>query len=172
MARTLADAVAAAGAPIEPADVEAMALVHDIGRSVEHSYLHGWQGFVLMRDLGHAATGRGCITHWLKGRSEAELLESRIPNDFLEEVLCCLQPREWTLADSIISVADSSVAGVEIVPLEERHADLARRYGKSDWLDRHEQLAAQQLAQIGTVVGNGDEAARALIAPLYGIRNC
>lgn len=165
VARTLADAVAAQGHAINAADVEAMALVHDIGRSVEHSYLHGWQGYVLLRDLGHAATGRGCIQHWLKGRSESELRDSRIPSDFLDEVLACLQPREWLLQDSIVSVADSSVAGVEIVTLKHRHDDLARRYGDSDWLRRHAELAEEQAAEISAKVGRP---VAELLKPLYG----
>ncbi len=142
-----------------------MALVHDIGRSVEHSYLHGWQGYVLLRDLGHAATGRGCIQHWLKGRSEKELRQSRIPSDFLDEVLACLEPPDWLLEDSIVSVADSSVAGVEIVTLHERHADLARRYGDSDWLRRHASLANEQAAQISQVIARP---VAELIAPMLG----
>lgn len=166
VARTLADAVAASGHPIRPDDVEAMALVHDIGRSIEHSFLHGWQGYVLLRDLGHAATGRGCIQHWLKGRNEDELRHSRIPSDFLDEVLTCLRPPEWLLEDSIISVADSSVAGVEIVTLDQRHADLARRYGESDWLNRHIELADEQATQIEAVIGRP---VAELIAPLYGL---
>jgi hypothetical protein len=165
VARTLANAVAQKGHDLQPADVEAMALVHDIGRSVEHSYLHGWQGYVLLRDLGHAATGRGCIQHWLKGRGEQELRKSRIPADFLDEVLACLKPPEWLLEDSIVSVADSSVAGVEIVTLKERHDDLARRYGDSDWLRRHAELADQQAAQISEVIGRP---VVEILAPLLG----
>jgi len=165
VARCLADALNAAGSSVDADAIEAQALVHDIGRSVNHGYLHGWEGFQLMEKLGHAATGRGCIMHWLKGRSREELLQSKIPSEFLEQVLASLNPPQWQLADSVISLADSSVAGVQIVPLAFRHEDLRKRYGSSAWLDRHSELADQHAVQISAALGYD---VAQILAPLYG----
>ena len=165
VARCLADALLASGALLSPDDVEAQALVHDIGRSVDHGPLHGWAGHQLMAALGHAATGRSCITHWLKGRSENELLDIGLPDDLLDEVLSKLDPPEWLLSDSVVSLADSSVAGKEIVPLSKRHDDLRQRYGFSKWLDRHAQLAEQHATQISDAL---QRPVVDLLEPLYG----
>jgi len=165
VARCLADALLVAGAHLKPDDGEAQALVHDIGRSADHGHLHGWAGYQLMADIGHAATGRSCITHWLKGRSEDELLAAGVPDELLSEAISNLDPPEWLLSDSVVSLADSSVAGKEIVPLSKRHDDLRQRYGSSKWLDRHAQLAEQHATQISDAL---QRPVVDLLEPLYG----
>jgi hypothetical protein len=189
VARTVADALLAAGASLDqvldpwwgdesapvvdpkaqrqalqPADLEAWALVHDIGRCVNHGPLHGWIGWRLLADLGHPSTARGCLTHWLKGRSSDELRAASIEDDLIAQVAAALHPLHWRLADSVLSFADSSVAGKAIVPLAVRHADLRARYGESTWMDRHEELGERAAAQISAAL---DRPLAELLAPLY-----
>jgi HD domain-containing protein len=154
IARMVALSANAAGAEVMPDSCESMALVHDIGRSITHGPLHGWEGFQLMDALGHPGTGRGCLTHWLKGREPEELLESGFEMPLIEQAYNSLIPREWQLEDSIVSFADSSVAGAQVVPLQTRHADLSERYGASVWLDRHLELGLQHAQQISDALGH------------------
>jgi hypothetical protein len=149
---------------LQPADIEAWALLHDIGRCVHHGPLHGWIGWRLLADLGHAKTARGCLTHWLKGRSADELRAASIDEDLIAQVAAALHPLEWRLADSVLSFADSSVAGKAIVPLATRHADLRARYGDSIWMDRHAELGERAAAQISDALGRP---VAELLAPLY-----
>ena len=149
---------------LQPADIEAWALVHDIGRCVNHGPLHGWIGWRLLADLGHASTARGCLTHWLKGRSADDLRSASINEDLIAQVAAALHPMQWRLADSVLSFADSSVAGKAIVPLASRHADLRARYGGSTWMDRHEELGERAATQISASLGRP---IAELLAPLY-----
>lgn len=189
IARTVSDALLAAGAsldqqldawwgdesapaaaqidayqPLSSADIEAWALVHDIGRCVHHGPLHGWIGWRLLADLGHASTARGCLTHWLKGRSADELRAAELDEDLIAQVAAALHPLQWRLADSVLSFADSSVAGKSIVSLDVRHADLRARYGGSVWMDRHEELGNRAADQISAALG---QPVADLLTPLY-----
>jgi len=51
------------------------------------------------------------------------------------------------------------------VPLAHRHEDLRKRYGASEWLDRHAELADQQAVQISAALGYD---VAQILAPLYG----
>ena len=150
VARTLAENLTAQGHPVDPDQAEVEGLLHDIGRSLTHGPMHGWSGWVLLRSLGHEDSARGCLSHWLKGRTPEEVAAGQgLSEDFTQKVFTYLKPREWTLADSVISVADSSVMHTTIVPLEKRHAELLQRYGNSNWLRRAAALADSHSAQIG-----------------------
>jgi len=166
VAGVLADALADAGHPIDPDLVRAEGLLHDIGRAQTHGPLHGWSGFTLLRALGHTDLARGCLTHWLKGREPHELhADGTLSKEFVDRVFAHLVPQEWSLADSVISLADSSVQHTTIVPWQERHADLIVRYGDSPWIRRTEELAGQHSEHIATALGFPAET---LIAPHYG----
>jgi len=168
VARTLAEALAARGAKMDPVLAEAQALLHDIGRSLTHGPLHGWTGFVLVRSHGHAREARGCLTHWLKGREPDELLlGGRLKEGFIRRTYRHFEDDPWCLQDSVMSLADSCVANTTIVTLAERHADLVVRYGASAWLRRAEELAERHAAEIGAALGFRAED---LLAPLHGDR--
>jgi len=142
------------------------ALVHDIGRAKTHGPLHGWTGFVMLRSRGFAATGRGCITHWLKGRPREEVLKSaRWSTAVTEAAFEVLDEQPWQLLDSVLSYADSSVQHTTIVPMAARHQDLLERYGESTWLRRATELAEQHGAEITAALGFPVET---LLSPLFG----
>jgi hypothetical protein len=151
-------------APLTPADLETWALVHDLGRAIDHGPLHGWIGYKILADLGHASSARGCLTHWLKGRAAQELRDASLDDDLIAQVAAALHPLHWRLADSVLSFADSSVAGRAIVPLAKRHADMRARYGDSVWMDRHEELGARAEAHLDAALGRP---IAELLAPLY-----
>ncbi len=166
VAHSLAAAVADVGADVHPPRVEARALVHDIGRFKTHGPMHGWSGYLLLKRLGHPALGRGCITHWTKGRPAEEMAASpAFSESFIEKVYAALDPPDWTLEDSILSVADSSVMHTTIVSLKPRHDDLETRYGSSTWMDRIKNLAFSQESEISAVLGHP---VADILGPLHG----
>lgn len=154
VAVALGRALAAAGRPVDLPALEVQALLHDVGRSLAHSPLHGWAGYVLLRRDGAPQDGRGCLVHWLKGREPAEVAATTsLPRAFLDRVYAALDPREWRLEDSVLSVADSCVRHDQVVGVDERHGDLIRRYGDSVWLRRAWELARAQAADLEAAVG-------------------
>ncbi len=162
----LGEALRGAGVAVDLADLEVQALLHDIGRSLTHGPFHGWSGYVLLRSLGHAEAGRGCLTHWLKGREPEELrANSHFRDSFIERVYAAVQPPEWSLADSVLSVADSSVRHSTVVDFEDRYLDLYQRYGRSRWLQRAHELTEQHAEAIGARLGYPVER---VLEPLYG----
>ncbi len=166
VARRLADA-AAPGA-VDAELVETQALLHDIGRSRTHGPLHGWTGFVLVRSLGHPREARGCLTHWLKGRAPEELLGAgRLTPGFIARAFAAFDDQPWSLADSIMSLADSCVMNTTIVTPDERHEDLLRRYGDSRWMRRAWELAREHAEDVGAALGSRVED---VLAPLHGDR--
>lgn len=159
-------ALADQDAEVDLAGLEVQALLHDIGRSRTHGPYHGWSGYVMLRAEGHAAAGRGCLTHWLKGRGPEELQRtSRFRESFIERVFAAVDPPEWTLTDSVLSVADSSVRHSTVVDFEDRYQDLYDRYGESRWLRRASELTEEHAAEIGRQLGYPVER---LLEPLYG----
>ncbi|MCH2100909.1 MAG: hypothetical protein MK209_03200 [Planctomycetes bacterium] len=189
VARTLADALIDTGADLDevldpwwgnesapavesqpahksltPEDLETWALVHDIGRAIDHGPLHGWIGYRILADRGHASSARGCLTHWLKGRSSDELRAAGIGEDLIVQVAAALHPLHWRLADSVLSFADSSVAGHAIVPIALRHTDLRDRYGDSAWMDQHEELGNRAAVHISKALGQHIDS---WMSPLY-----
>lgn len=166
VARRLADAADAAA--VDADLVEAQALLHDIGRSRTHGPLHGWTGFVLVRAHGFPREGRGCLTHWLKGRAPHELAGAgRLTPGFIERAFAAFEVEPWSLADSIVSLADSCVMNTTIVTLDERHADLLARYGESRWMRRAWELARQHADEVAAALGSRVED---VLAPLHGDR--
>lgn len=164
VAHHLGAALQQAGADFDLELLEVRALLHDIGRSKTHGALHGWSGYCLLKGEGYASAGRGCLTHWLKGRSHAEVAKSELWEPSLADSAFAALGPDWDLADSVLSVADSSVQHTTIVPMAERHRDLDQRYGKSPWLTRARELAESQAAEISDALGFSLDD---LLAPLY-----
>ena len=154
---------------IDADTLHVQALLHDIGRARTHGPFHGWTGFVLLRAKGLPDAGRGCLSHWLKGRDPEEVLAAPVfrPHIVTQAYAALGGPGGWTLADSVLSVADSSVQHTTIVSVRSRHRDLIARYGDSRWLQRAEELAHQHADQVAAALGFPVEQ---LLEPLYGDR--
>ncbi len=166
VARMLAETLSARGTLVDADAAESIALLHDLGRCRSHGPFHGWTGFCILRARGEADSGRGCLTHWLKNRAPAEIIDGLgVSPAFADRVYAGLGGQPWGLADSLMSFADASVAGSTIVTLQQRHADLRRRYGPSSWLDRHAELSAQHAADLSAALG---EPVSRLLVPFYG----
>jgi len=166
VAAVVGEAAIAAGHDLDLEMLVTQALVHDIGRAKTHGPLHGWTGFVMMRARGFEAEGRGCLTHWLKGRSRQEVdSATRWQPKITDSAFEALGSAPWQLLDSILSFADSSVQHTTIVPIQQRHQDLLDRYGDSTWLRRAAELGEQHGEEIAAALGFPVEE---LLSPLFG----
>jgi len=126
MARALAEA---SGADADY--VEAAAWVHDIGRARTHGVRHTTEGFRLLVERGHPGYAPSCLSHYLKGRAPETVADAPLAAEMRS--LCDLETFPWE--ERLVALADFLAAGDRRVRLEERHRDLRRRYGPSDFVD-------------------------------------
>jgi len=146
-----ARAIAAAWPGEDAAFVEAAAWLHDIGRLADHQR-HPVEGFRLLCEAGWPGYAPPCLSHYAKGR----------PKDACGD----LAAEMWSLCDldtfetfeKIVALADFTAAGDRRVPLEERHADLVRRYGKSDFVDGSFAAARRIAGEVEAAAGGPLEA--------------
>lgn len=164
VAHTMALALIEEGERLDSHFIRIAALLHDVGRSKTHGPLHGWVGYVLLRKEGVEAYARGCIVHWLKGRTEAEVLaDGKLSARFVRRLYLRFRLPHLSLTDKILALSDALVMHDRVVPLETRYEDLQARYGKSAWLDRHQQMSLEYQSEMESILGRKLEA---LLAPL------
>ena len=116
----IAEALRAAGAPVDPALARTGGLLHDIGRSVTHHFSgHAWAGYErLLRD-GEPTLARFCVAHQLGGLLPEEAAIIGWP-------ACDYRPRSWE--EKAVTIADGLAKGEWIVPLADRCAEVRARY--------------------------------------------
>jgi hypothetical protein len=139
---------------VELERIRVRALLHDYGRSRTHGPYHGWVGYALLRHAGLGEYGRGCVTHWLRGLGYEETLAlSKVKPRFLRRVFEELSLPEMTLDDYVVSVADFTAANTTIVSMEDREADLVKRYSDSPWIRRTASAARAHRDEIERLTG-------------------
>ncbi|MCX7704152.1 MAG: HDIG domain-containing protein, partial [Planctomycetota bacterium] len=131
IAKTIADALVSRSVNLDAALCEAGALLHDIGRERTGGMLHGWRGYQILRKERHfLRCARFCITHWLKGRSEEEILkQGDISENLLKKILKEGDFSVLLLEDIVVCVADSMARDDVLVDIKSRYDDARRRYG-------------------------------------------
>lgn len=165
VAKIIAEKVYSEGVDLDVGLCERQALLHDIGRSKTHGPLHGWTGFILLKNMGHLDEARGCLSHWIKGRNYEEMLQEPLwKKSLIDYVFGVYKKKPWGISDAIISFADSSVCHTSIVSIKERHQDLIKRYGDSAWLRRAAELAQIHADEISAIIKSP---VSNLIEPLY-----
>ena len=134
IARTLAEAWGG----LDTDAVEAMAWVHDIGRSRTHGARHPIEGFRLVVEAGHAGYAPACITHATKGAGVEELRGDRDADAALiAEMAGALQLEALCDGERWIALADFLAIGAGRGTIDARLADLERRYGPADFIRRN-----------------------------------
>ena len=89
LAGQIAEALAAAGVPVDPALARTGGLLHDIGRSVTHDgIMHCWEGYQMLLAQGQPLLARFCVVHssggmTRGGRGLSWLARRRLPPDHL-----------------------------------------------------------------------------------------
>jgi len=110
---------------------EVLGLLHDLGRSQEHSLRHGIEGYLLAWSEGHANLGRICLLHLLKGRT---LEEGAALGILTEEESAQLEgedldPQSLCLEEKVAILADAMMSDTGLAAIEEKYANARRRYG-------------------------------------------
>jgi len=125
MARALADAWGGLDADY----VEAAAWLHDIGRARTQGPRHPIEGFHVVSARGHAGYAAPCLSHYTKGRPHRDF------GELADEMWRACDLEFLGPEERLIALADAMAAGERRVTLEERHADLCRRYGAGPFFD-------------------------------------
>ncbi len=73
LAGQIAEALAAAGMPVDPALARTGGLLHDIGRNVTHDgIMHCWEGYRMLLAQGQPLLARFCVVHSSGGMTAEE----------------------------------------------------------------------------------------------------
>ena len=126
--------------------VEAAAWLHDIGRAVTHDARHTIEGFRIVVAAGHPGYAPPCLSHYTKGAPHPD-----DPN--LREMCEACDLETLDEAEQAIALADALAAGSRRVTIEERYADLARRYGASPHIDRNRAISLRFKAEFEARTG-------------------
>jgi putative nucleotidyltransferase with HDIG domain len=119
VAGTLAEALRAAGARVDPALARSGGLLHDIGRSITHAPEHCLEGYRLLLGRGEPVLACFCITHGFGGLTPREAASLGWPvGDY----------RSHTWEEKAVTIADGLTHFDRAVYLSERVASLLTRY--------------------------------------------
>jgi uncharacterized protein len=130
-ARHLAELISQRGYPIDVDKAGVLGILHDLGRSREHTLRHGVEGYLLTRAEGYGEEGRICLVHILKGRA----LDQAVRLGMLtREEQTQLERGGWSssepsLEEKTATLADALMSDTGLVPIEQKYANARRRYG-------------------------------------------
>jgi HD superfamily phosphodiesterase len=148
-ARHLAELIAQRAHPVDVDRAEVLGLLHDLGRSQEHSLRHGIEGYHLAWAEGHQDLGRICLLHLLKGRTLEEGAALGILTDEERTQLegKDLDPQFLCLEEKIAILADAMMSDTGLAAIEEKYANARRRYGDEVWVKKLAEEISQLLGQ-------------------------
>ncbi len=120
---------AAAGMDKEKAYV--LGLLHDIGRKFGVKHLgHVYDGHQYMKELGYDEVARICLTHSFSVPDLEVYIGNRdISDKQQEEIRAALAVCVYDEYDKLIQLCDALAGADGVVPMEERMADIRKRYG-------------------------------------------
>lgn len=159
-----AERIAGACGDMDPEKAYVLGLLHDIGRKFGIKHMgHIYDGYQYMMKLGYDEVARICLSHSFSIQRLEDYVGNRdITIEQQEELKQLLEEMEYDDYDRLIQVCDS-LAGTTVVDMEERMADVKRRYGAypQDKWDKNLELKAyfeEKMQQnIYTVVGTEEE---------------
>lgn len=119
-------------------------LLHDIGRKfgVKH-FGHIYDGYKYMQELGYDEVARICLSHsFCIKRIQDYIGNFDVTLEQQKEVEDVLAAMEYDDYDYLIQLCDSMATAEGVVKMEERMADVKRRYGSypQDKWDRNMEL--------------------------------
>ena len=151
---SVARAIADAWGGLDAAYVEACAWLHDIGRARKQGPDHTLEGFRLVVEKGWPGYAPPCLSHFTKGASiEALLSDPGADQTLIESMYAACDLDTLPTEEKIIALADYHAAGPRRVTLEERRADLERRYGPSPFIARNYALALTLKTEVEARLG-------------------
>ncbi|MHC4660653.1 MAG: HD domain-containing protein [Planctomycetota bacterium] len=157
IAGKIADALAEAGCDVNPEHVRICALLHDVGRSIDHGYLHGWEGCKILRERGFGLYAKCCVSHWFKGRTKETIVAENINREiamFEVEIHDEVGADTFELEEKIVALADSMALVDGVVTIENRYDEAEGRYGKSAWIAGNRRISHILMDEIESLLGN------------------
>ena len=140
-----AERIATACGDMNPDKAYVLGLLHDIGRKFGVKHMgHIYDGYRYMTELGYDEAARICLSHSFSIQKLEDYIGNwDIPVEHQEELRRRLEELEYDDYDKLIQVCDS-LAGITVVDMEERMADVKRRYGAypQDKWDKNLELKA------------------------------
>lgn len=108
-----------------------LGLLHDIGRKfLVRDLGHIYNGYKYMTELGYDDVARVCLTHSFPPHDlNSYIGQLDIPEREVEEVRTLLGQIEFDDYDRLIQLCDALASADGVVDVEERMADVRRRYG-------------------------------------------
>lgn len=155
-----AEKIAAACGDMDPEKAYVLGLLHDIGRKFGVSHMgHIYDGYHYMTELGYDEAARICLSHSFSiQKLEDYIGKWDIAPERQQELRQLLGELVYDDYDRLIQVCDS-LAGTTVVDMEDRMADVKRRYGSypQDKWDKNLELKVyfekKMRQDIYTVVG-------------------
>lgn len=122
--------------PIDLKLVRIGAILHDIGRTQTHDFLHGVTGGTIIREQLNWSEklARIAETHILGGITKEEAIELGLP------------PKDYipiTIEEKIVCLADKYINGSKEVPIEHRFRNWFSRFGETDLLIKSKKRVEQ-----------------------------
>lgn len=126
-----AEKIAAACEGMDPEKAYVLGLLHDIGRKFGVSHLrHVYDGYHYMTELGYDEVARVCLTHSFCTQNIHDYVgEFDISEEKQKELETALAQIEYDDYDLLIQVCDSLAGAEGVMDMEDRMADVKRRYG-------------------------------------------
>lgn len=108
-----------------------LGLLHDIGRKFGVRHLgHVYDGWKYMNELGYDEAAKICLTHSFNLHSLDDYIgRFDITKEQQEELEAALVQTEFDDYDLLIQLCDSLAGAEGVMDMEERMADIRRRYG-------------------------------------------
>lgn len=126
-----AERIAAECPDMDAAKAYILGLLHDIGRKFGVRHLgHVSDGYSYMTSLGYDEVARVCLTHSFNRHTTDDYIGNfDTTEDELQLIRSNLQPIVYDDYDRLIQLCDA-IAGAEgVLDIEDRMADVRRRYG-------------------------------------------
>lgn len=157
-----AEKIAAACGDMDTEKAYVLGLLHDIGRKFGIKHMgHIYDGYHYMTELGYDEAARICLSHSFSiQKLEDYIGKWDVTQEEQQELRALLAEMVYDDYDRLIQVCDS-LAGITVVDMEERMADVKRRYGSypQDKWDRNLEMKGYFEEKMGqdiyTVVGRG-----------------
>ncbi|MGP1575946.1 MAG: HD domain-containing protein [Treponema sp.] len=123
-----------------------LGLLHDIGRREGVTYIaHVIDGYRYLTELGYDEAARVCITHSFARQNINDYIgKIDITADAVEELQQLLTTYDYDDYDLLIQLCDSIALPSGSVPIEERIADVKKRYGSYPEEKRNKTLELKQ----------------------------
>ena len=153
LARTFAEALAAAGKPIHVEATAAGTLLHDVGRALGQHEDHPRAGTVHLRHTPLAAYGFGCISHFTKGASAKKLIKAGVAKSLVKDMDRLVDLSRLTWEERCCALADACMKQDTPVPPAERFEDLRARYDSHDVIALQEARVAKIRRKLERVLG-------------------